>query len=90
MLLHVHMIEDDPFLVSRWMLLHVHMIDEEPVHKYDRFSHVIKELDEILEDCGYSREADAVSSVVASAHIASMKQTTLQDYLVPQPSAENP
>ena len=71
-------------------------VDEEPVCKYDKFSHVIKELDEIklfLEDRGYSREADAVSSVVdmvASAHITSTKQTTLQDYLVPQPSAENP
>ena len=57
-------------------------VDEEPVRKYDRFSHVIKELDEIklfLEVRGYSREADAVSSVVdmvASAHIASMKQTS--------------
>ena len=57
-------------------------VDEEPVHKYDRFSHVIKELDEIklfLEDRGYSLEADAVSSVVdmvACAHNASMKQTT--------------
>ena len=28
--------------------------------------------------------------MVASAHIASMKQTTLMDYLVPHPSAENP
>jgi hypothetical protein len=61
---------------------------EAPVSKYDRFSQVI---DEIKENGGHSREADAVSSavdMVASAHIASMKQTTLQDYFMPQPSAD--
>ena len=50
-------------------------------------SQLIKELDDIklfLEDRGCTNEANAVSSavdMVASVHIASMKQTTLWDFL---------
>jgi hypothetical protein len=45
-------------------------------------SQVIKRTRLFIENGGYSREADAVD-MVASAHIASMKQTTLQDYFIP-------
>ena len=59
-------------------------------------SEVKNELDKIklfLENNGCAREASAVRptsavDMVASLHIASMKQTTLHDYLMSQP--ENP
>jgi hypothetical protein len=46
-------------------------VDEEPVSKYDRFSQVIKELDE---NGGYSREADAVSSAVYWLRLLTLQQ----------------
>ena len=65
-------------------------VDEEPVSKFTRFSQVIKKLDDIklfLEDRGCTNEANAVSSavdIVASVHIASMKQITLRDFFMLQ------
>ena len=70
-------------------------VNEELVHKYRQFTHTVRDLDKIklfLEDQGYCQETDAVSSaldMVASVHIASLKQTTLHNYLVAQPSTRD-
>ena len=70
-------------------------VDEEPLHKYRQFTHIVKDLDKtklFLEDQGYCQEADVVGSaldMVASVYVASLKQTTLHNYLVAQPSTHD-
>ena len=67
------------------------MKDEEPMSKYESFTKVIKDIDDIklilfLEDGGYiTKEASAITSaldMITSVHIASNKQTTHEKFLI--------